>query len=84
MVPFWCSTHQPTVESSVLGDEFVVPKNGIETQLRMMDLPLSGPTYMYGDNMSALNNIQRPEFVFKKKLNLMCYHDVCESGAQKQ
>jgi hypothetical protein len=50
-------------------------KNGIETcrglryTLRMMGVALNGPTYIYGDNMSVVNNTQRPESVFKKKSN---------------
>jgi hypothetical protein len=51
----WFSKRQPTVESSMLGDEFVAMKNGIETchgiryNLRMMGVTLSGPTFVYGD-----------------------------------
>jgi hypothetical protein len=47
----WFSKHQPTVESSVFGVEFVAVKNGIETcrglcyKLRMMGVALSGPTF---------------------------------------
>jgi hypothetical protein len=62
----WLSKHNPTVESSVFGAEFVAMNNGIETccdlhyKLRMMGLTLSGPTYIYGDNMSVVHNTQRP------------------------
>ena len=88
MVPVvWFSKHQPTVESSVFGAEFVATKNGIETtrglcyKLRMMGVALSGPTYVYGDNMSVVHNTQRPESVLKKKSNAICYHAVRESVA---
>jgi hypothetical protein len=69
----WFSKHQPTVESSVFGVEFVAMKNGIETfrglryKLRMMGVALSGPIFVYGDNMSVVHNTQRPESVLKKK-----------------
>jgi hypothetical protein len=69
----WFSKRQPTVESSVFGAEFVAMKNGIETfrglryKLRMMGVALSGPTFVYGDNMSVVHNTQRPESVLKKK-----------------
>jgi hypothetical protein len=62
----WFSKRQPTVESSVFGEEFVAMKNGIETcsglryKLRMMGVTLSGPTFVYGDNMSIVHNTQRP------------------------
>jgi hypothetical protein len=55
MVPIvWFSKHQPIVESSVFGVEFVVVKNDIETchglryKLKMMGVPLSGSAYVYG------------------------------------
>jgi hypothetical protein len=83
----WFSKHQPTVESSVFGAEFVAMKNGIETcrgmryKFRMMGVVLSGPTFVYGDNMSVVQNTQRPESVLKKKSISICYHAVCESAA---
>jgi hypothetical protein len=46
-----------------------------------MGLALSGPTYVYGDNMHVVHNTQRPESVLKKKSNSICYHEVCESAA---
>jgi hypothetical protein len=83
----WFSKRQPTVESSVFGAEFVAMKNGIETcrglryKLRMMGMTLSGPTFVYGDNMSVVHNTQRPESVLRKKSNSICYHAVRESSA---
>jgi hypothetical protein len=83
----WFSKHQPTVESSVFGAEFVAMNNGIETcrglryKLRMMGVTLSGPTFVYGDNMSVVHNTQSPAYVLKKKSNSICYHAVRESAA---
>jgi hypothetical protein len=83
----WLSNSQPTVESSVFGAEFVTMKNGIETcrglryKLIMMGMALSGPTFVYGDNMSVVHNTQRPESVLKKKSNSICYHAVRDSSA---
>jgi hypothetical protein len=71
----WFSKRQPTVESSVFGDEFVAMTNGIETmwilsyKLIIMGVTIDGPTYVYGDNMSVVHNTQRPESVLKKKRN---------------
>jgi hypothetical protein len=70
-----------------LGAEFVAMKNGIETcrglwyKLRMMGVVLSGPIFVYGDNMSVIHNTQRPESVLKKKSNSICYHAVRDSAA---
>ena len=86
--PFtWFSKRQPTVETSVFGAEFVAMKNGMETlrglryKLRMMGVPLSGPSFIYGDNMSVIHNRQRPESMLRKKSNSICYHAVRESAA---
>jgi hypothetical protein len=83
----WCSKKQPTIETSVFGAEFVAMKHGIETvrgiryKLRMMGVKLSGPTYVYGDNMSVIHNTQKPESTLKKKSNSICYHAIRESVA---
>jgi hypothetical protein len=37
--------------------------------------------YVYGENMSVVHNIQRPESVLKKKSNSICYHAVRESDS---
>jgi hypothetical protein len=42
---------------------------------------LSGPTFVYGDNISVVHNTQRPESVLKKKSNSICYHAARESAA---
>ena len=83
----WYSKRQPTVETSVFGAEFVALKNGMEAvrglmyNLRMMGIPLDGPAYVYGDNMSVIHNTQRPESMLKKKSNSVCYHYTRESVA---
>ena len=52
----WLSKKQPTVESSVFGAQFAAMKagmehlHGIRYKLRMMGIPLSGQSYIYGDN----------------------------------
>ena len=47
----------------------------------MMGVRISGPKYVYGDNMSVIQNTQRPEPTLRKKSNLICYHAVSESVA---
>ena len=60
----WFSKKQATVESSVFGTEFVALKQGMETlrglhyKLQMMGVEISGPSYIYGDNMSVIHNTQ--------------------------
>ena len=44
-------------------------------------MPLSGPSFIYGDIMSVRHNTQRPELMLRKKSNSICYHAVRESVA---
>jgi hypothetical protein len=83
----WLSKQQATIETSVFDAEFVAMKHGIKTlgglryKIRMMGIPLSGPTYVYGDNRSQVTNSSRSESTLKKKCNSICYHAICESVA---
>ena len=83
----WYSKKQPTVETSVFGAKFFAMKKGIKNtrglryKLRMMGVPLDGPTYTYGDNISVIHNTQRPDSTLKKKSNSICYHVFRESVA---
>ena len=54
---------------------------GIRFKLQMMGVKIDGPTYVYGDNMSVINNTSKPESVLKKKSNSICYHFVREAVA---
>ena len=81
----WISRCQPMIETSMFGTEFVAMKHGVETlcgiryKLHMMGMPLDGPSYVYSDNMSVINNTQKPESVLKKKSNSICYHAIREA-----
>jgi hypothetical protein len=62
----WLSKKQVTIKSSVFGAEFVAMKHGVEHirglcyKLRMMGIPVAGPTYVYGNTMSVIHNTQDP------------------------
>ena len=81
------SKKQATIEMSWFGAEFVALKHGMERlcglqyKLRMMGVSISGPSYIYGDNMSVIHNTQRPESTLKKKSHSLCYHAARESVA---
>ncbi len=83
----WVSKKQATIETSVFGAEFVAIKHGIEKlrglryKLRMMGIPLTGPSFIYADNKSQVTNLAIPELTLKKKCNSICYHAVRESVA---
>ena len=81
------SKKQATIEMSVFGADFVAMKIitytilRIRYNLRMMRVTISGPSYIYGDNMSVIHNTQPHESTLKKKSNFICYHANCESVA---
>jgi hypothetical protein len=83
----WLSKKQSTVETSVFDAEFCTMKHGIENlqgiwcKLRMMGIPVKGASYVYGDNMSVVTNVSKPELMLKKKSNLICYYTVHEAVA---
>ena len=54
---------------------------GIRYNLRMMGVPLTRTTYVYGDNMSVIYNTSWPELTLKKKSKSICYHAVCKAVA---
>jgi len=54
---------------------------GLRYKLRMMGVPLAGPSLIPGDNMSVIHNTQKPESVLRKKSNQLCYHAVREAVA---
>ena len=86
----WFSMNQSTVESTVIGTEFVAMKQGIcalrslRYKLRIMGIPISGPSCIYGDNMWVVNNTSRPESVLTEKSNSVCCHAVYESVAMRK
>jgi hypothetical protein len=83
----WYSKQQNTVESSTFGSEFIAAKTAIEMiegmryKLRMMGIPLDGPTSLFGDNESVVTNATKPESTLKKKHNAIAYHRVREAQA---
>jgi hypothetical protein len=85
---YWLSKKQTSVESSSFGSEFVAMKQlckylrGLRYKLRMMGIPVLGPTYIQGDNQSVLANTTIPESTLKKKNQSIAYHFVREGVAR--
>ena len=84
----WYSKRQGTVEASTFGSEFVALRVGMEMneglryKLRMMGVPISGPTNVLCDNQSVVDNTTLPESQLKKKHLSICYHYVRECCAK--
>ena len=49
-----------------------------------MGVPITGPTNVFGDNMSVIHNTQRPESTLKKKNHSICYHFIREAAAMNE
>ena len=85
----WHSKRQKTVETSSYGSELVAARIAVELiqelryKLRMLGVPVVGPTTMYGDNMSVILNTTVPSSQLKKKHNAIAYHRVREAIAAK-
>jgi hypothetical protein len=83
----WSSKKQGSIESSTFGSEFVALKTAMEAnrglryKLRMMGVPIDGPTYVFCDNQSVVANTTTPESMLKKKSNAIAYHAVREAVA---
>ena len=54
---------------------------GLCYKLRMMGVPLEGPTHILADNMSVVHNCSNPNSQLKKKSNSIAYHYVRERVA---
>ena len=68
----WYSKKKSSIETSTFGSEFMAFKTatdlvkGLRYKLRMMGVPIDGPSHINVDNMSVFNNASRPESVFRK------------------
>ena len=83
----WISKKQNTVESSTFGSEFVALKHateiikGLRYKLRMLGVPLDGPTRICCDSQSVVINSSFPESALKKKHCSVAFHIVREAIA---
>ena len=81
------SKKQGSVETSSFGSELAAMKTAVELveglryKLRMMGVPLDGPTHIKADNMSVIYNCSNPASQLKKKSNAIAYHYVRERCA---
>ena len=87
---YWFSKKQTSVETSSFGSEFCAMKlcceylRGLRYKLRMMGIPVLGPSYILGDNQSVLNNASIPESQLKKKSQSIAYHFIREGVARDE
>jgi len=85
----WFSKKQISIESATYGSEFVAARIGTDKivemryELRMLGVPIEGPSIMFGDNMAVINSASIPESNLKKRHNALSYHRVREAIAAK-
>jgi hypothetical protein len=83
----WYSKRQNTVETSTYGAELFALRIAVEGviefryKLRMMGIPLQGPSQILCDNRSVVLNTTLPSSTLKKKHNAIAYHRVREAVA---
>ena len=85
----WYSKRQNMVEKSMFGSEFITMKTVVEHieslryRLRMLGVPLEGPTNVYCNNEAVFKNASQPDLTLKKKHMSICYHRCREAVASQ-
>jgi hypothetical protein len=71
-----------TVEMVTYGSEFMVARQAAQQiidlryTLRIMVIPLDGPSWMFGDNESVITSSAIPQSTLNKRHNALSYHCV--------
>jgi hypothetical protein len=85
----WHSKRQGRVQTATYGSEFMAARTASEQiidlryTLRMMGIPIDGPSWMFGDNQSVITSATIPESTLNKRHNALSYHLVRECIAAK-
>ncbi len=85
----WYCKKQSTVETATYGSEFTAARVATEQimdlryTLRMLGVPIDGPAWMFGDNLSVVLSATIPSSTLKKRWNALAYHRVREAIAAK-
>ena len=80
----WFSKRQGRVQTATYGSEFMAARTAAEQiidlryTLRMMGIPIDGPSWMFGDNQSVITSSTIPESALNKRHNALSYHLVRE------
>ena len=83
----WYCKRQATVESSTYGSELVAGRIAVELvmeiryKLRMLGVPVEGPAWLFGDNLSMIKSTTIPSSTLKMKHNAIAYHRIREAIA---
>jgi hypothetical protein len=83
----WFCKKQNVVETATYGSEFMVARQATEQimdlryTLRMMGIPIDGPSWLFGDNQSVITSSNIPHSNLNKRHNALSYHRVREAIA---
>ena len=78
----WYCKRQNTVETSTYGSEFTAARIAVDQiiylrhTLRMLGVPLLGPSVMFGDNKAVVDSASVPSYRLKKRHNILAFHCV--------
>jgi hypothetical protein len=81
----WFCKKQNVVETATYGSEFMAARQATEQimdlryTLRMMGIPVDGPSWMFGDNKSVITSSTIPHSTLNKRHNALSYHRVREA-----
>ena len=81
----WSSSRQGTIKSSTYGAEFIAGRvvtkeiKVLRYTLRSFGIPVTKPSYMYGDNLGMLQSCTIPDGTLKKKHCAISYH-ICREA----
>ena len=83
----WYSKHQSTVETTTYGSELVAACVAVQQimdirlTLKYMGVPIDGPSWLLGDNMSVVTSCNNPHSTLAKLHYFLSYHAVCAAIA---
>ena len=76
----WFTKLQSTVETATFGSEYVAARTCTEQiidlrlTLRYLGVPVEGPSYMFGDNMTVVDTASHPHGKLHKRHTALSYH----------
>jgi len=84
---YWHSKEQHAIETSTFGSEIVAARIAAEKlieyryKLRMMGIPINGPSLLFCDNKSVVTSCSVLSNSLKKRHNALAYHKLRECAA---
>ena len=83
----WFSKLQANVETATYGSEFTALRTAVDQihdlryTARSLGVPIMGPTYLFGDNLSTIISSTKSDGKIAKRWNILSFHRVREAVA---